>query len=70
MMVAPSAFQTICRNAGNPGCGMNLNVADQDSVTTVVKAISDQFGAPLVLVNNAGITRDNILHADEAGGME
>jgi 3-oxoacyl-[acyl-carrier protein] reductase len=27
----------------------------------VVKAITDRFGAPLVLVNNAGITRDNIL---------
>ena len=49
------------QESGNPGCGMNLNVADQDSVTTVVKAISDQFGAPLVLVNNAGITRDNLL---------
>lgn len=49
------------QEAGNPGCGMTLNVADQDSVTTVVKAIAEQFGAPLVLVNNAGITRDNIL---------
>jgi 3-oxoacyl-[acyl-carrier protein] reductase len=43
------------------GRGMRLNVADQDSVTTVVKAITEQFGSPLVLVNNAGITRDNIL---------
>lgn len=45
----------------NLGRGMKLNVADQDSVTKVVKAITDQFGSPLVLVNNAGITRDNIL---------
>jgi len=45
----------------NQGCGMTLNVADQDSVTTVVKAIAERFGAPLILVNNAGITRDNIL---------
>lgn len=49
------------RESGNPGCGMTLNVADQDSVTTVVKAIGEQFAAPLVLVNNAGITRDNLL---------
>jgi len=47
--------------SGNPGCGMILNVADQDSVTAVLKDINEQFGAPLVLVNNAGITRDNIL---------
>ncbi|MEE4145022.1 MAG: 3-oxoacyl-ACP reductase FabG [Halieaceae bacterium] len=47
--------------SGNEGCGMALNVADDDSVNAVVKAINEQFGAPLVVVNNAGITRDNIL---------
>jgi 3-oxoacyl-[acyl-carrier protein] reductase len=47
--------------AGNAGCGMTLNVSDDNSVNTVIKAITEQFGAPLVLVNNAGITRDNIL---------
>ena len=47
--------------AGNTGCGMTLNVADDDSVASVIKAIGEQFGAPLILVNNAGITRDNIL---------
>ncbi|MDH3994972.1 MAG: 3-oxoacyl-ACP reductase FabG [Gammaproteobacteria bacterium] len=49
------------QQAGNPGCGMTLNVSDQDSVSSVIKAIGEQFGAPLVLINNAGITRDNIL---------
>jgi len=46
---------------GNGGCGMKLDVADEDSVSEVVKAIADRFGAPQVLVNNAGITRDNLL---------
>ncbi len=49
------------KEAGNGGCGMTLNVADDESVTTVIKSIGEQYGAPLVLVNNAGITRDNIL---------
>ncbi len=49
------------KEAGNDGCGMTLNVSDDDSVAAVVKAIGEQYGAPLVLVNNAGITRDNIL---------
>ena len=40
---------------------MALNVTDQQAVTDTVKAVTDQFGAPVVLVNNAGITRDNIL---------
>lgn len=43
------------------GAGMALNVTDADSVAAVLKAIGDRFGAPTVLVNNAGITRDNIL---------
>jgi 3-oxoacyl-[acyl-carrier protein] reductase len=58
--------------AGNSGCGMTLNVADDDSVATVIKSIAEQFAAPTVLVNNAGITRDNILmrmKADEWGDV-
>ena len=47
--------------ADNPGKGMVLKVGDQESVTAVIKAISADYGAPTVLVNNAGITRDNIL---------
>ena len=43
------------------GAGMKLNVADAESVAEVLAAVTDRFGAPLVLVNNAGITRDNIL---------
>jgi len=46
---------------GNPGRGMTLDVADPTSVDAVVKEITELFGPPLVLVNNAGITRDNIL---------
>ena len=43
------------------GKGLKLNVADSDSVAEVVKYINDEFGAPTVLINNAGITRDNLL---------
>jgi 3-oxoacyl-[acyl-carrier protein] reductase len=58
------------REAGNAGCGMRLDVAQDESVAEVLKSIGAQFGAPLVLVNNAGITRDNLLmrmKADEWG---
>lgn len=47
--------------AGNAGTGKVLRVDDDASVTETLGAISDEFGAPTVLVNNAGITRDNIL---------
>ena len=55
------AISAYLAEAGNGGCGMRLDVADPDSVAAVIKAVSEQFAAPLVLVNNAGITRDNIL---------
>jgi len=48
-------------NAGIKGRGMMLNVTDQASVDTVVTAVQEAYGAPSILVNNAGITRDNLL---------
>jgi 3-oxoacyl-[acyl-carrier protein] reductase len=47
--------------AGNTGVGMVLNVSDSDSVASTLKAIVEAYGAPTILVNNAGITRDNLL---------
>jgi 3-oxoacyl-[acyl-carrier protein] reductase len=55
------AISSYLKEAGNAGCGMKLDVANQESVSAVLKAIGDQYGAPLILVNNAGITRDNLL---------
>jgi len=46
---------------GETGKGMKLDVADSESVTEVIKTVTDEFGVPAVLVNNAGITRDNLL---------
>jgi 3-oxoacyl-[acyl-carrier protein] reductase len=47
--------------AGVNGKGMVLNVTDADAIESVVSAIEADFGAPAILVNNAGITRDNLL---------
>jgi len=47
--------------AGVSGAGFALNVTDAEQVVSVVKEITEQYGAPLILVNNAGITRDNIM---------
>jgi 3-oxoacyl-[acyl-carrier protein] reductase len=48
-------------DAGIKGLGMVLDVTNPESIDTVLKAITEQFGAPTILVNNAGITRDNLL---------
>lgn len=55
------AITTYLREAGIAGKGMVLNVADKASIDTVVKAVGDEFGGISILVNNAGITRDNLL---------
>ncbi len=47
--------------AGNEGVGMVLDVSDAASVEEVLKKIQADFGTVEILVNNAGITRDNIL---------
>ncbi|WP_079508010.1 3-oxoacyl-ACP reductase FabG [Mesobacillus jeotgali] len=39
-----------------------VNVADKDSVDSMVKGVLNHFGKIDILVNNAGITRDGMLH--------
>ncbi|WP_455196737.1 3-oxoacyl-ACP reductase FabG [Kaarinaea lacus] len=46
---------------GIKGIGLVLNVTDQSSVDVAMETINAEFGAPSILVNNAGITRDNLL---------
>ncbi len=46
---------------GVKGEGMVLNVTDAESVASVLAAMKERFGVPTILVNNAGITKDNLL---------
>ena len=48
-------------DSGFNGAGMCLDVADDAAVESVVKDIGERYGAITILVNNAGITRDNLL---------
>jgi len=43
------------------GAGRALDVNNAGAVTDLIKEITAQWGAPTVLVNNAGITRDQLL---------
>jgi 3-oxoacyl-[acyl-carrier protein] reductase len=47
--------------AGGRALAVGVDVADADAVETAVARVADELGPPLVLVNNAGITRDNLL---------
>ncbi|MGD9787213.1 MAG: 3-oxoacyl-ACP reductase FabG [Sulfuricellaceae bacterium] len=55
------AISAYLKDAGVKGAGMALNVTDAAQVETVLENIRGQFGEVAVLVNNAGITRDNLL---------
>ena len=43
------------------GRGVALNVTNDENIAAILKQLTEEFGAPTVLVNNAGITRDNIM---------
>lgn len=46
---------------GSNGKGWVLDVSSSESVESVIKEITAEYGAPTVLINNAGITRDNLM---------
>ncbi len=51
----------ILKEKGINGEGMVLDVTQQASVDSVLAELTARHGAPTILVNNAGITRDNLL---------
>ena len=46
---------------GGAALGVAIDVADAEAVTAAVEQVATALGAPTVLVNNAGVTRDNLL---------
>jgi 3-oxoacyl-[acyl-carrier protein] reductase len=58
---ACSATVDAIGEAGGRGHAVGADVADATAVEQAVSEIADRLGPPLVLVNNAGITRDNLL---------
>ena len=50
----------IC-NAGGTSVAVGADVSDEASVAAAVERVASELGAPTVLINNAGIVRDNLL---------
>jgi 3-oxoacyl-[acyl-carrier protein] reductase len=55
------AIDTYLKAAGINGAGLALNVNDSAQIEQTLTAIRSQFGEISILVNNAGITKDNLL---------
>lgn len=56
-----AAISAYLAEQGTAGRGARLDVTSSEAVGELVGAIGKEYGAPGVLVNNAGITRDNLL---------
>ncbi|WP_072801647.1 3-oxoacyl-ACP reductase FabG [Rhodococcoides yunnanense] len=48
-------------DAGGHALAVGVDVSDEASSQAAVQRVADELGAPTILVNNAGITRDNLL---------
>ncbi|CAM3334024.1 3-oxoacyl-ACP reductase FabG [Nocardioides dubius] len=59
---AASSVAEEIRSAGGTAGAFGVDVADEGAVQAAVDDVAQSLGAPVVLVNNAGITRDNMLH--------
>ena len=47
--------------AGIKGMGVTLNVNDTGQINNTIQIIREKFGEVEILINNAGVTRDNLL---------
>lgn len=56
-----SGAKAISELLGSNGRGVPLNIADEESVHQALADIQANEGSPTIVVNNAGITRDNLL---------
>ncbi len=56
-----AGIAALLSDTGNAGTGMKLDVADAAETDAVLAAIEAKYGAITILVNNAGVTRDNLL---------
>ncbi|MDR1509310.1 MAG: 3-oxoacyl-[acyl-carrier-protein] reductase [Synergistaceae bacterium] len=58
---AAGAVCSVIRENGGTAVSVQADVSSREQAESLVKTVSNELGAPEVLVNNAGITRDNLL---------
>lgn len=56
-----AAINQYLDKAGIKGSGVVLNVNDAEQINHAIQTIREKFGEVEILVNNAGVTRDNLL---------
>ncbi len=58
---ASDAVAEQIRTAGGRAIGVGVDVSDAEQVAAGVARVADELGPPVILVNNAGIIRDNLI---------
>lgn len=53
--------KTLATEIGDNAIGLSCNVADKEDVANAFQAVVDKFGRIDILINNAGVIRDNLL---------
>ena len=56
-----SGASAISEYLGEGGIGMRLNVTSDDELSSTIASINEKYGSIDILINNAGITRDNLI---------
>lgn len=56
-----SGVDLIATELGKFGCGLQLQLTDTNSITNALQHIKDSNNTVSVLVNNAGVTKDNLM---------
>jgi len=56
-----AAVESVLRGIGASNRGLELNVSDDASIADFLEQVAEPCSAPTILVNNAGVTRDNLL---------
>ena len=59
--VGVNAIQEELNIAGHAGKALILDVTQDESIKSLLDKIKEEFNAPIILVNNAGIAKDNLL---------
>ena len=55
---AAEEVSDLIRGLGRQSCVVQADISDADAVSAMTKTVTAELGAPTILVNNAGITRD------------
>ena len=60
---ADDGVKKINDTIGDPskGCGVKMDVTSENDIQSANKLIRDKFGITTILINNAGVTKDNLL---------